>query len=207
MSRGFTPKACGARCADRGVFWLSILLIGMASCIPNGLFAADSPTTPSLPRQHSEQSFQELSRHEGHPSPLRSDVPQRNAGNPLGGSPSDDYLRGIGEGDLSKGRITCQRVAELAARTDLAKQIRVRVTEHAVDRVRERMGRTTEQEIEVVREEMVSELLRDVRITDRRFDESAGTCSSVAVMPKSRINPDGESDPHAQPAPTALPRQ
>jgi len=184
-----------------------MVLLGMALYLPDGLFAADSQTTPSLPRQHSEQSFQELSQHEGHPSPLRSEAPQHSAGNPLSRSSSDEYLRGVGEGDLSKGRITCQRVAELAARTDLAKQIRVRVTEHAVDRVRERMGRTTEQEIEVVREEMVNELLRDVRITERRVDESAGTCSSVAVMPKSRITPEGASDAQTQPAPTALPRQ
>jgi hypothetical protein len=86
-------------------------------------------------------------------------------------------------------------VAELAARTDLAKQIRVRVSEHAIDRLRERMGKTTEQDIEVVREEMVNELLRDVRIIDKRTDEATGTCSSVAVMPKSRIMPEEHREP------------
>jgi len=104
--------------------------------------------------------------------------------------PPEEYLRGVGEGDLSKGRFACQRVSELAARTDLAKQIRIRVTEHAVDRLRERMGRTAEQDIEVVREEMVNELLRDVRIVDKRIDEASGTCTSIAVMPRSRITPE-----------------
>jgi hypothetical protein len=115
--------------------------------------------------------------------------------------PPEEYLRGVGEGDLAKGRVACQRVSELAARTDLAKQIRVRVTEHAVDRLRERMGRAVEQDIEVVREEMVNELLRDVRIVDRRVDETSGTCTSVAVMPRSRVAPDPGPDKQDQPTP------
>ena len=108
--------------------------------------------------------------------------------------PPEEYLRGVGEGDLSKGRLACQRVSELAARTDLAKQIRIRVTEHAVDRLRERTGRTAEQDIEVVREEMVNELLRDVRIVDKRVDEASGTCTSIAVMPRSRVTPEPASE-------------
>lgn len=115
--------------------------------------------------------------------------------------PAEQYLRGVGEGDLSKGRAACQRVSELAARTDLAKQIRVRVTEHAVDRLRERLGRAVEQDIEVVREEMVNELLRDVRIVDRRVDEASGTCTSVAVMPRSRVAPDFGLEARDQPTP------
>jgi len=57
------------------------------------------------------------------------------------------------------------------------------------------MGKTTEQDIEIVREEMVNELLRDVRIIDKRTDEAAGICSSVAVMPKSRIMPEEHREP------------
>ena len=41
-----------------------------------------------------------------------------------------------GQGDLSKGKLVCQRVSELAARADIAKQIRVLVKEHATDRLR-----------------------------------------------------------------------
>lgn len=133
----------------------------------------------------------------------------RNTGairNPAGSS-TEEYLRGIGEGDLSKGRIACQRISELAARTDLAKQIRIRVTEHAVDRLRDRLGQTIEQDMEVVREEMVNELLRDVQIVDKRIDESHGTCTSVAVMPRSRILSDSFTDPHSQMPARNIPSQ
>lgn len=111
---------------------------------------------------------------------------------------SDSYLIGTGHGDLAKGRITCQRVAELSARTDLAKQIRVLVKEHAVDRVRERTGHSSEQDIEIVREELVQEYLQGVKIIDRRFDEANGTCSSTAVMPRQIVASD---PPHKTPDP------
>ena len=69
----------------------------------------------------------------------------------------DQYLIGTGRGDMAKGPIVCQRVSELSARTDLAKQIRILVKEHMVDRIRERTGREAEQDIEVTREEIVQE--------------------------------------------------
>ena len=103
--------------------------------------------------------------------------------------PPDQFLVGSGQGDLSKGRLVCRRVSEIAARTDLAKQIRVLVKEHAVDRIRERAGAPLEQDIEIVREESVHEYLQDVKIVDQRVDEATGTCSSVAVMSKSRVAP------------------
>jgi len=99
----------------------------------------------------------------------------------------DDFLLGTGQGDLSKGLVVCQRVSELAARADVAKQIRVLVKEHATDRVRERNGHALEQDIEIVREEEVKELLHDVRIIERKMDPVSGICTSVAAMPKSRI--------------------
>lgn len=91
---------------------------------------------------------------------------------------------GLGIGDLSKGRIVCERVAELAARADLARQLRVEVKERIHDRIRERTGREVEQDIEIVREERVSELLRHVRIVDRQIDSETGTCRSKAIMQK-----------------------
>lgn len=100
---------------------------------------------------------------------------------------SDHYLIGNGQGDLTKGRAVCQRVSELSARTDLAKQIRVLVKEHMIDRVRERSGRESEQDIELTREEIVQEYLQDVKIVDRRIDEDAKTCTATAVMPKSHV--------------------
>jgi len=89
---------------------------------------------------------------------------------------------------LSKGKLVCQRVSELAARADIAKQIRVQVKEHATDRLRERTGREPEQDIEVVREEIVQEYLQGVTIVDRRIDDEAKTCTAVAVMPKATLN-------------------
>ncbi|MDQ6734727.1 MAG: hypothetical protein M3Z35_11560 [Nitrospirota bacterium] len=81
---------------------------------------------------------------------------------------AEPYIIGVGLGDLSKGRVVCERVAELAARADVAKQIRVVVKEEIRDHVRERTGRAVEQDIEIVREEHVSELLERVRIVERK---------------------------------------
>ena len=99
----------------------------------------------------------------------------------------DQYWIGRGHGDLTKGKVVCQRVSELSARTDLAKQIRVLVKEHMIDRVRERSGRESEQDIELTREEIVQEYLQDVKIVDRRIDEENKLCTATAVMPKSQI--------------------
>lgn len=102
-------------------------------------------------------------------------------------SSADQYWVGKGQGDLAKGKVVCQRVSELSARTDLAKQIRVLVKEHMVDRVRERSGRESEQDIELTREEIVQEYLQDVKIVDRRIDEENKICTATAIMPKSRV--------------------
>lgn len=164
---------------------------------PETAGATDRSDPAARPREHAEESFRELSAYERHQA--QAGAPPAGPATGVAQSPAaalpDDYLRGIGEGDLSKGRLACQRVSELAARTDLAKQIRVRVMEHAVDRLRERTGRQPEQDIEVVREEMVNELLRDVRIVEKRIDEAAGTCTSIAVMPRARITPEAATEP------------
>jgi len=104
-----------------------------------------------------------------------------------------EYLIGKGQGDMAKGSIVCQRVSELSARTDLAKQIRILVKEHMIDRVRERTGRDAEQDIEIIREEMVQEYLQGVKIVDRRIDDEKKICSATAIMPKSQV--------HLRPAP------
>ena len=104
---------------------------------------------------------------------------------------------------MAKGPIICQRVSELSARTDLAKQIRILVKEHMVDRVRERSGRETEQDIELTREEIVQEYLQGVKIVERQIDEENKTCSATAVMPKSQIQPTPAPD-HLELTPTAV---
>ena len=112
---------------------------------------------------------------------------------------SDHYFVGKGQGDLSKGKIVCQRVSELSARTDLAKQMRILVKEHMVDRVRERTGREAEQDIELTREEIVQEYLQGVKIVDRQIDEEGKTCSATAVMPKNQIEPKQAPDAQEHP--------
>lgn len=100
---------------------------------------------------------------------------------------SDQYWIGTGQGDLSKGTAVCQRVAELAARADLAKQIRVLIKEHLVDRTRERTGKEVDQQIELTREEIVQEYLHDVKIVDHRIDEEHKTCTATAVMARIQV--------------------
>lgn len=116
------------------------------------------------------------------------------------GHSSDQYWIGRGQGDLTKGKMVCQRVSELSARTDLAKQIRVLVKEHLIDRVRERSGRESEQDIELTREEIVQEYLQDVKIVDRRIDEENKTCTATAIMPKNQVQLNPASDEDSAPA-------
>jgi len=100
---------------------------------------------------------------------------------------SDQYWIGTGQGDLSKGTVVCQRVAELAARADLAKQIRVLIKEHLVDRTREQTGKEVDQQIELTREEIVQEYLHGVKIVDYRIDEEHKTCAATAVMARNQV--------------------
>jgi len=170
-----------------------IVALIAASCsvlLPPHSFAVDSGDV----RSHAEQSFDQLKQHRGQqepskaPSVLRHKVEDRNSYS------GDHYLIGKGQGDMAKGPIICRRVSELSARTDLAKQIRILVKEHMVDRVRERTGREAEQDIELTREEIVQEYLQGVKIVDRQIDEESKTCSATAVMPKSQIQPNPAPD-------------
>ncbi len=164
--------------------------------LPLYALAADSGDV----RTHAEQSFDQLKQQQGFstvPSGSRNKIEDRHS------YLSDQYLVGNGQGDMTKGQIVCQRVSELSARTDLAKQIRILVKEHMVDRVRERTGRETEQDIELTREEIVQEYLQGVKIVDRRIDEGSKTCSATAIMPKSQI----QSNPapnRLDPSPTVI---
>jgi len=159
---------------------VAFIATGWSVLLPLYSLAADSGDV----RTHAEQSFDQLKQHTGQidssraPSGLPHKIEDRNSYS------SDQYLIGKGQGDMAKGPIICQRVSELSARTDLAKQIRVLVKEHMVDRVRE-----AEQDIELTREEIVQEYLQGVKIVDRRIDEGSKTCSATAVMPKSQIQP------------------
>lgn len=137
-------------------------------------------------RTHAEQSFEQLKQTD-HKGLTTSDAGSRHRLEDRNNYSSDAYLIGKGQGDLAKGTIVCQRVSELSARTDLAKQIRILVKEHMVDRVRERSGKDADQDIELTREEIVQEYLQGVKIVDHQIDDEKKTCSATAVMPKSQI--------------------
>ena len=147
-------------------------------------------------RTHADQSFDQLKQQQDQKGTTKSSGlirPTAEEHNDGTYSP-DRYWIGNGQGDLAKGKVVCQRVSELSARTDLAKQIRVMVKEHMVDRVRERSGRETEQDIELTREEVVQEYLLGVKIVDRRIDEENKVCTATAVMLKTPMPPKQASD-------------
>ena len=154
-------------------------------------------------RTRAEQSFDHLKQHRGQqdssgaPAEFPTKIDDRISYS------SDQYLIGKGQGDMAKGWVVCQRVSELSARTDLAKQIRILVKEHMVDRIRERTGRETEQDIEFTREEIVQEYLQGVKIVDHLIDEEKNLCSATAVMLKNQIQPKPASD-HLEPTPTVI---
>ena len=180
---------------------LMVVLIaaGCSGLLTLHSFAADSGDV----RTHAEQSFHQLKQHteqgdsSNAPAVLHRAVDDRN------NYSSDQYLIGKGQGDMAKGQIICQRVSELSARTDLAKQIRILVKEHMLDRVRERTGRDPEQDVEVTREEIVQEYLQGVKIVDRQIDEGNKTCSATAVMLKNQIQSKPAPD-HLNPTPTVI---
>ena len=165
---------------------LAVIAVGICSAwLTDGSFAAD----PEAVRNQAEQSFGQFTQRNDHAG-LTASSPgsARDGQSPRGYSP-DQYVIGIGQGDLTKGPLVCQRVSELSARTDLAKQIRIFVKEHMVDRIRERSGKEADQDIELTREEIVQEYLQDVRIIDHRTDEEKKTCTATAVMPKRQLQP------------------
>jgi hypothetical protein len=160
-------------CCAVGVFWCAT---------PDIVRSADNESSV---RQHADQSFQDMKQID-RTGKLKGNSETTGAER-NNHYPSDLYWVGKGQGDLSKGKTVCQRVSELSARTDLAKQIRVMVKEHMVDRVRERSGHDTEQDIELTREEIVQEYLQGVKIVDHQVDEENKTCSATAVMSKTQF--------------------
>ena len=179
--------------------FITLAIASSAALLPFEVNAGDAGDI----RSHAEQSFERLKQQgedRNTPKPGRAPhltVEDRNSYS------SEQYLIGKGQGDMAKGSIVCQRVSELSARTDLAKQIRILVKEHMIDRLRERAGRETEQDIEVTREEVVQEYLQGVKIVDRQIDETNKICSATAVMLKNQIQPRPAPD-HLEPTPTVI---
>jgi hypothetical protein len=170
--------------------WSWAVTLAGAVSIGGIVLAEDLPTDQATVQRHASEAFQRLEKQRlssGDITTGRADPSNTSSTgalpNTLRNEVQQDLLIGHGQGDLSKGKLVCQRVSELAARADLAKQVRVLIKEHATDRIRERTGREPEQDIEVVREELVQEYLQGVKITDRRVDEAQKTCSATAIMP------------------------
>ena len=187
---------------DSGGLVLGILLMML------GCSTTPTPATnPDAVRQHADKAFQQLQaqehpQHQGEPqsTPQASNAvgtPSMPAASAQKGvhipsaeiGPYDgEHIRATGYGDLAKGLYLCQHSADLAARVELSKLVRVQVTEKSVDRIRERTGKDAEQDIEVVREGLVNEVLTGVRIVNRNVDKEAGICSSTAVIPKKNLS-------------------
>ena len=100
-------------------------------------------------RGHAEQSFERLKQQTDHKGLTTSNTGPGHSTEERSSYSPDQYLIGKGQGDMAKGAIICQRVSELSARSDIAKQIRILVKEHMIDRIRERSGRDADQDIEV----------------------------------------------------------
>ncbi|MDE3050472.1 MAG: hypothetical protein KGJ48_11305 [Nitrospirota bacterium] len=189
------------RSSGIGLLWGSLLLFSGCST-PQA-----PPPNPDAVRQHADKAFQQLQA-QGQPQvqtetpsqtqlPATADQPSVQAPSnkagvqiPLAeiGQSGDGYVRATGYGNLAKGLYLCQHSADLAARVELSKLIRVKVTERSTDRIRERTGKEADQDIEIVREGLVDEVLSEVRIVDRKVDKDAGTCSSTAVIPKKNLS-------------------
>mgnify|MGYP001353018923 CR=1 FL=1 len=212
QDRWLTQSSCIA------LLWVSLLVLFGCST-PQA-----PPSNPDVVRQHADKAFQQLHAQE-QPQASTETSPQSQsspmADQPSGQAPpnktgvqvplaeiqpSDDgYVRAIGYGNLSKGLSLCQHSADLAARVELSKLIRVKVTERSTDRIRERTGKEAEQDIEIVREGLVNEVLSEVRIVDRKADKDAGTCSSTAVIPKRNLSPTPVTGANANANVKALP--
>ena len=185
-----------------------VLLLGSLLLLSGCSTQQAPPPNPDAVRQHADKAFQQLQAQEQPQaqtetpsqmqSPATADQLAAQAPSnkvavqiPLAeiNQSDDGYVRATGYGNLAKGLYLCQHSADLAARVELSKLIRVKVTERSTDRIRERTGKEAEQDIEIVREGLVNEVLADVRIVERKVDKEAGTCSSTAMIPKKNLSP------------------
>ena len=157
----------------RSLIWLSLLLAVAGTTVLTAVHATAAPPSPSKPVASPPGTVAQYSE--------------------------SDYLLAVGRGDLTSGPLVCERVADTVARAAVAKQIRVFIEETLTHRQHERSGQPFEQDIEVVLKETTSELLQDVQIIARTVDTPANTCTSTAVMPKSRITQKMATSPNTAP--------
>ena len=177
---------------------IALVVIGLS---PAWWTVVSLASEPQEVRDRAEQSFEQFTQKNDHAGQTTSNTGSQRENQGRASYAPDQYVIGVGQGDMTKGPIVCQRVSELSARTDLAKQIRIFVKEHMVDRVRERSGKEVDQDIELTREEIVQEYLQGVKIIDRHIDEERKLCTATAIMPKSTLQTSPLPNDHPQLAP------
>lgn len=105
--------------------------------------------------------------------------------------PRSHYIVGVGEVQASGNNLKDQRTAEVLARVEIAKQLRVRVREESVDIMCE--GKTSllfksasecQTLLSSAIEVTVDEVLEGSRIVEARMGETRGTFYAVAVLPR-----------------------
>jgi len=104
--------------------------------------------------------------------------------------PADDFMVGVAEVDSSGNAYRDRRRAEILARLEIAKHIRVRIKETTVDVMCEGKGKVLYVSISECRnqfvmivEETVDEVLEGSRIADTGEDRTRGVYYAVAVLP------------------------
>src|SRR5437870_556884 len=147
--KGFMNAYGEARKTSRQGLYLGVAMLFCSVC-------ASASEQSASPQQDSNQLFQELRKMEQQPPQGKEHTVQPPA--IASHYPPDQYLLGTGQGDLSKGRLVCRRVSELAASVQLAALARHWATEHAVEGARQRARATARQDSEGVREEAASAL-------------------------------------------------
>lgn len=99
------------------------------------------------------------------------------------------YIRGIGEETLREGgRSECLRRAEDLAIANIAKQIKVEVTQVIIDFWEQETGKKIKAEergkFEVIAELKTKAVLEGVKIADKAVDERRKVCYVLAVLPR-----------------------
>lgn len=105
----------------------------------------------------------------------------------------DTYLIGVGIVQSSGDSYKDRRRAEILARLEIAKAIKVTIKENTVDIMCERQGKALYadksecvNQFTMMVEESVDEVLEGSKIVDSGEDKAKGICYAVAVLPKTK---------------------
>ena len=108
--------------------------------------------------------------------------------------PSTHYIVGVGEVTSSGNDYRDRRLSSIMARLEIAKQIKVRISETTLDYMCEGQGKSIFKEgVEcknqfiMIVEESVDEMLEGTRVVEEGKDEGRGVYYAVAVLPRKEI--------------------